>query len=79
MRIYSRSKNKNEKGQSFVELSLVVVFLMILVAGIVEFGFMLNNYLNMVDASREAVRRSATYDPFIVDPVTGTRSVDVNF
>ena len=60
-------KNKNEKGQSFVELALVVVFLMILVAGIVEFGFMLNNYLNLVDASREAVRFSSNFDPFNLD------------
>ena len=70
---------KTEKGQSFVELSLVVIFLMIFVAGIIEFGFMLNNYLNLVDASRETVRRSANYDPFIVDPDTGTKSVDENF
>ena len=80
MRINFLSKtNKNEKGQSFVELSLVVVFLMIFVAGIVEFGFMLNNYLNLVDASREAVRSSANYDPFIIDPITGVKSVDEAF
>jgi len=64
MLAFSKKKNKNEKGQSFVELALVVVFLMILVAGIVEFGFMLNNYLNLVDASREAVRFSSNFDPF---------------
>lgn len=58
---------KNEKGQSFVELSLVIIFLMIFVAGIVEFGFMLNNYLNLVDASREAVRYSSNFDPFNLD------------
>jgi TadE-like protein len=57
--------NKREKGQSFVELSLIVIFLMIFVAGIVEFGFMLNNYLNLVDASREAVRYSSNFDPFL--------------
>lgn len=56
--------HKSQRGQSFVELSLVVIFLMIFVAGIVEFGFMLNNYLNLVDASREAVRYSADGDPF---------------
>jgi Flp pilus assembly protein TadG len=62
----SQSKaNRNEKGQSFVELSLVIIFLMIFVAGIVEFGFALNNYLNLVDASREAVRYSSDYDPFL--------------
>jgi hypothetical protein len=37
---------------------------MIFVAGVVEFGFLLNNYLNLVDASREAVRYSADVDPF---------------
>ena len=39
----SPRRTQNEKGQSFVELSLVVIFLMIFVAGVVEFGFMLNN------------------------------------
>jgi hypothetical protein len=63
-KIFAKNADKNEKGQSFVELSLVVVFLMIFVAGIVEFGFMLNNYLNLVDASREAVRYSSNFDPF---------------
>jgi hypothetical protein len=62
----SRHKvSKKEKGQSFVELSLVVLFLMLFVAGIVEFGFLLNNYLNLVDASREAVRYSSNFDPFL--------------
>ncbi len=70
--------NKSEKGQSFVELSLVIIFLMIFVAGIVEFGFALNNYLNLVDASREAVRYSSDFDPFILNP-DGTRSLDDNF
>ena len=75
----SRSKaNRNEKGQSFVELSLVIIFLMIFVAGIVEFGFALNNYLNLVDASREAVRYSSNFDPFILNP-DGTKSLDANF
>ena len=65
MCLQSRAKaSPTEKGQSFVELSLVVVFLMIFVAGVVEFGFMLNNYLNLVDASREAVRYSSDTDPF---------------
>jgi len=71
--------NRSEKGQSFLELALVVVFLMIFVAGVIEFGFLLNNYLNLVDASREAVRYSSDFDPFVVDPVTGAKSLDNNF
>lgn len=55
---------KRERGQSFIELSLVLVFLALLVAGVIEFGFLLNNYLNLVDASREAVRFSSNFDPF---------------
>ena len=78
-RIKSFPLDRNsQKGQSFVELALVVVFLMIFVAGIVEFGFALNNYLNLVDASREAVRYSSNFDPFIINP-DGTKSLDQNF
>ena len=80
MHSHSRIRaNKIEKGQSFVELSLVVVFLMIFVAGIVEFGFLLNQYLNLVDASREAVRYSSDFDPFITNPDTGVQTLDENF
>jgi hypothetical protein len=68
----SNKVSKSEKGQSFIELSLIVIFLMIFVAGIVEFGFLLNNYLSLVDASREAVRFSSNFDPFdefgVLDP-----------
>ena len=73
--------NKNEQGQSFVELSLVVIFLMIFVAGIIEFGFALNNYLNLVDASREAVRYSSNFDPFFpgCTPRTDKKCLDEEF
>lgn len=72
---------KSERGQSFLELALVVVFLMIFVSGIVEFGFLLNHYLNMVDASREAVRYSANFDPFLPGCVdrTSPSCLDQNF
>jgi hypothetical protein len=63
--LYHNKARKRETGQSFVELSLVIVFLMIFVAGVIEFGYMLNNYLNLVDASREAVRYSSDFDPFL--------------
>jgi hypothetical protein len=52
------------KGQSFVELSLVALLLMLLVAGIAEFGVLLNRYLNMLDGAREAARYGANYDPW---------------
>ncbi len=52
------------KGQSFVELTLVVIPLMLLLVGIAEYGFLLNRYLNLLDAAREAARFNANYNPF---------------
>ena len=49
---------RKPSGQSFVELLLVTVFLMLLLAGVVEFGFLLNNYLHVLDGAREAARYS---------------------
>lgn len=55
---------RGAKGQSMVEFALVAILLAILVAGIAEYGNLLNDYLNLVDASREAVRYSSSFDPF---------------
>jgi hypothetical protein len=64
MKRSSFNVRSGSKGQSFVELSLVVFLLMLLVAGIAEFGVLLNRYLNLVDGTREAARWGANYDPF---------------
>jgi hypothetical protein len=55
------------RGQSFVELMLVVVFLALLLAGVVEFGFMLNQYLHVLDGAREAARFSSNNVPFALN------------
>lgn len=54
---------KTEKGQSFVELMLVLIFMVMFILGIVEFGTLLNEYLNLVDGAREAARIISDYDP----------------
>jgi hypothetical protein len=51
---------RNSSGQSFVELVLVTVILALLLAGVVEFGFMLNHYMHVLDGAREAARYSST-------------------
>jgi hypothetical protein len=51
-------------GQSLVELSVLSLFLMLLVAGIAEYGMLLNRYLNILDGAREAARYNANYNPF---------------
>jgi hypothetical protein len=52
------------KGQSFVELALVTLLLMLLIAGISEYGVLLNRYLNLADGVREAARFNASLNPF---------------
>jgi len=62
-RILSRIRHQ-PRGQSFVELMLVVTFLALILAGTVEFGFMLNQYLHVLDGAREAARYSSNNVPF---------------
>jgi Flp pilus assembly protein TadG len=47
---------KNEKGQSLVEFALILPLVLLLLMGIVEFGVMINTYLKIENASREAAR-----------------------
>lgn len=49
-------KGTRKKGQSLVEFALVLPLLLLILVGIIEFGFMFSNYLTMTNASREAVR-----------------------
>jgi hypothetical protein len=56
---------KTSKGQSFVELALMIVLLMTLLTGMIEFGNLLNNYVSIVDAAREGARYGSNADPFI--------------
>ncbi len=50
-----------------VELALVITVLLILLAGMVEFGVLLNQYINIQDAARTAAREASVADP-IADP-----------
>ena len=49
-------------GQSFVELALVLAFLLLLVAGMVQIGFFMFSYLTALDLTREAARFASTRD-----------------
>ena len=61
-------KYKNQpKGQSFIELTGVFVVLMIIFTGVVELGFFLNVYLDVIDAGREAARNANTYDLYKIE------------
>lgn len=47
---------KNLKGQSLVEVALVLPILMILVLGMIEFGWILNGKITLSNAAREGAR-----------------------
>ena len=47
---------RRERGQSLVEFSLILGPLMLLLLGIVQFGFIFNTYVTLTNAAREAAR-----------------------
>lgn len=59
---------KRSRGQSFVEIALLFPILLMLLSGVVEFGIMLNYYLNLLDGAREGARFASDGNPFQRDP-----------
>jgi hypothetical protein len=57
-------------GQSLVEFALLLPVLLLMLSGLIEFGFMLNQYLDLIDAAREVARFAADEDP--VHDATGS-------
>lgn len=52
---------KNEKGQAMVEFALVLPILILILCGIIDFGWIFGNQLLANNASREAARYSAVH------------------
>lgn len=52
---------KHEKGQSLVELALMITFILILLAGVVDLGRMMYEYLSMRDAAQEGAGYGSIY------------------
>ena len=53
-----------------VEFTLMLPIMLLMLSGVIEFGFMLNFYLDVIDAARETARFAANDDP-IRDDATG--------
>jgi len=64
-RIGRRSTGHRRKslGQSLVEFTIMLPVLLMMLSGLVEFGILLNYYLDVIDAAREAARFAADGDP----------------
>lgn len=52
---------KSEKGQAMVEFALVLPILILILCGIIDFGWIFGNQLLANNASREAARYSAVH------------------
>lgn len=53
------------QGQSLVELALFFPMILVLLSGLIEFGFLLNDYLNLMDGPREGARMAVDMSPFL--------------
>ena len=52
---------KSEKGQAMVEMALVLPILLILLGGIIDFGWLFYNQLALTNAAREGARYAAIH------------------
>ena len=50
---------KNERGQTMTEFAFVLPILLVLLFGIIQFGVVFNNYVELTDAARAASRKGA--------------------
>jgi hypothetical protein len=56
--------NRKFRGQSFLELALILPVLLILLLGLIEVAFYIGRYLDILDLTREAARFASVRNPF---------------
>jgi Flp pilus assembly protein TadG len=61
-------RRRRERGASLVELSLVLFILILLVAGVIDFGRAFNSYVVITNASREGARYASRRAPGVTLP-----------
>ena len=59
--------NSHESGQSLVELALMLVFILVLLAGVVDLGRMMFEYLSMRDAAQEGAGYAAVFPSYCAE------------
>jgi len=64
MKTFLKKSKRLFRGQSIVEFTLLLPLLLMLLSSLIEFGFMLNEYLDLIDTTRETARYLADQDPF---------------
>jgi Flp pilus assembly protein TadG len=60
-RHHQESVPTRESGQSLVEFALVLMPLLLILLGIIQFGFIFNTYVTITNSAREAARTGTVY------------------
>jgi len=68
----------DERGQSLVEMALVLPLLLLLVAGIIDFGRAYNNYIIITNAAREGARAASHFpnNPVLIEAAVRQEAAD---
>ena len=61
--IWLRKSVKNQRGQTLVELALVLPVIILILFGILEFGRIFHSYIVITNAAREGARLGAVGKP----------------
>jgi Flp pilus assembly protein TadG len=55
-----RKRRRGDRGQSLVEFALVIPLFLLILFGILEFGFLLYSRITLINATREGARTAVT-------------------
>ncbi len=66
------ARKRKPLGQSLVEFAIALPVLVGILVAMMEFGFILNYYMSLLDATRGAARWASLADPFNVDGTDNT-------
>jgi len=72
-----RIRLRNSDGQSVVEFALVLPVLALILFGIIQFGIVFNNYIDLTDAVRAGARKAAV-SARTPDPTSTAKQAVVN-
>jgi hypothetical protein len=64
MASHSAKQLQRQRGQSLLEIAIFFPIFLMLISGVVEFGFLLNTYLNLIEGPRHGARFAVAQDPF---------------
>jgi len=63
---------KRRRGQGIVEFALILPVLLLVILGLIEAAFLIQGYVTVQHAAREAARFAVTYQPFQGQKLDGT-------